>query len=84
MANNKPLPEGWRIVSLHYADGRDAKVVPPRGRIGDDAIANADAIRVSYTNRRTGLTAYRTIHGAGSKTKIGDLIRNTIRIVSPI
>lgn len=84
MANNKPLPDGWRIVSLHYADDRPAEIIPARGRVSDAKIAGADAIRVSYTNRSTGLTAYRTVHGAGSKAKVGDLIRRTTRVVSPV
>jgi hypothetical protein len=81
---SKPLPEGWRIVSLHYGDDRDPTIVPVRGRITDAKIAAADAIRVSYTNKRNGVVTYRTIHGASSKTKVGDLIRNVTRVVSPV
>jgi hypothetical protein len=82
--SDKPLPQGWRIVSLHYADNRDAKVIPARGRVSDAEIEAADAIRVSHTNRTSGATAYRTIHGAHSKSQVGDLIRHTIREVSPV
>lgn len=80
----KPLPQGWRIVSLHYADDREAKIIPPRGHVTDSAVGDADAIRVSYTNAQTGLVAYRTIHGADSKEKVGDIIRHTTRVVSPV
>jgi hypothetical protein len=80
---SKPLPEGWRIVSLHWADDRDPKIIPPRGRVNDAQIASADAIRVSYRNRRSGAIAYRTVHGANSKAQVGALISNTIRVVSP-
>lgn len=77
-----PLPEGWRIVSLHR-EGHKPEVITKGGKVTDDAVANADAIRVSYTSRSTGVTSYRTIHGAESKAQVGDLIRNVTRVVSP-
>lgn len=79
MARRKALPDGWRIVSLHTKDA------PPKvtSRPSDAQILAADAIRVSYTNRRTGLTTYRTIHNAKSRNQVGDIIRRTTRVVSP-
>lgn len=82
MADRK-LPEGWRIVSLHYADDRDPKMFTAKKVPTDRQIAAADAIRVSYTSGG-GATAYRTIHGAPSLKKVGDLIDTTIRVVSPV
>lgn len=71
-------PRGWKIVSLHYND----PATPPRigPRPSDALIANADAIRVSYTP--TGMsqpTAFRTIHGAPSRHAVGQHIANVIQ-----
>lgn len=78
----KRLPDGWKIVSLHREGDKPQTV--NRGRVSDRDIESADAIRVSYTSRRTGVTTYRTIHGADSKDSIGDIIRTTTRVVSPV
>lgn len=80
--SSKPLPDGWRIVSLHRED-EPPTIIPKGGRVSDADIESSDAIRVSYTNRSTGVTSYRTIHGADSKAQIGDLIRTVVRVVSP-
>lgn len=80
MARSKSLPDGWKIVSTHQ-EGQKAKVGP---RPSDAQIANADAIRVSYTSRSTGVTTYRTIHGAKSRRQVGDIIDRTTRVVSPV
>lgn len=79
MARSKSLPDGWRIVSLH-SEGAKPKMTT---RPSDAQILAADAIRVAYTSRRTGLTTYRTIHGAKSRAQVGTLIRNVTRVVSP-
>jgi hypothetical protein len=79
---DRPLPDGWRLVSLHQS-GQEPRIITARQRVSDADIARADAIRVSYTSRRTGLTSFRTIHGANSKAQIGDLIRTVTRVVSP-
>lgn len=82
MATRK-MPEGWRIVSLHYADpSRPARIGP---RPSDATIAGADAIRVSYTPRgATEPVAFRTIHGASSRQQIGDLITRVTKVASPV
>jgi lipopolysaccharide/colanic/teichoic acid biosynthesis glycosyltransferase len=80
MARRKSLPDGWKIVSLHSEGQRP--IVGPRP--SDAKIAQADAIRVSYTNRRTGVTTFRTIHGAKSRRQVGDIIDRTTRVVSPV
>lgn len=76
------LPEGWKIVSLHYSDpGKSPRVGP---RPSDAAIAGADAIRVSYTPKGASApTAFRTIHGAASRAGIGEYIIRVIRVASP-
>jgi hypothetical protein len=81
---DKPLPEGWRIVSLHYADDREPKLFTTRSRPSDRQIAGADAIRVGYTPSGGKFTAYRTIHGASSIKGVGDLIDLTVKVVSPV
>jgi hypothetical protein len=82
MAERK-MPEGWHIVSLHYADpSRPARV---GSRPSDAQIAGADAIRVSYKpHGATEPVAYRTIHGASSRQQIGDLINRVTKVVSPV
>ena len=83
MASSKrTLPEGWQIVSLHYADPNKPPRVGPRP--SDAAIASADAIRVSYKPRGASQPiAYRTIHGANSRAQIGNLITQVIKVASP-
>jgi hypothetical protein len=72
------LPRGWKIVSLHYADPNKPPRIGPRP--SDAQIAQADAIRVSYTRRGdTEPTAWRTIHGAPSRAAIGHHIANVIQ-----
>jgi hypothetical protein len=71
------LPSGWQIVSLHYSD----RNIPPRvgPRPSDSRIADADAIRVSYTPPgESQPVAFRTIHGASSRQGVGDIIENVI------
>ena len=72
------LPRGWKIVSLHYSDpGKPPRMGP---RPSDAQIANADAIRVSYTPRGGAIPiAYRTVHGAPSRAALGAHIVNVIQ-----
>lgn len=79
----RTLPDGWKIVSLHYADESKEPRVGPRP--SDAQIAAADSIRVSYTPRGASEPiAYRTIHGAPNREAIGDLISRVIRVASPV
>lgn len=83
--SSRALPEGWRIEGLWTGIGSSSESyteVDTR-RVTDAEIASADRIVVSYTSRRTGVTDYRTIHGAESKRQLGAIIRYTTRRVSP-
>jgi hypothetical protein len=72
------LPRGWKIVSLHYNDANTPPRIGPRP--SDAQIANADAIRVSYTPRGVSEPiAHRTIHGAPSRYAVGQHITNVIQ-----
>lgn len=78
MANQRQMPDGWEIVSLHYSDASRSPKVGPRP--SDASIADADAIRVSYTPPgHSEPVAYRTIHGAPSRKAIGDHITHVIQ-----
>lgn len=83
MATSQPLPQGWRIAGL-YVHGAGTFKVDPGKRVTDSDIERSDAVIVAYTSRRTGTTVHRTIHGAQSKQGVGDIIRFTTRVVSPI
>lgn len=86
MADDRPLPEGWRIDGLWtgIASGHPEYQQFPRGVQPSDAeVAAADRIVVTYTSRRTGVTDYRTIPGATHKRQVGSIIRYTTRRVSP-
>lgn len=88
MATSKrDLPEGWRIEGMWYgiASGNpDFREVHNQRDITDSDIQSADRIVVSYTSRRTGNVDYRTIAGAMSKKMIGNIIKYTTRVVSPV
>lgn len=57
----------------------------PRGKVPSDSqIEKADAIIVEYRSRKTGQSAFRTIHGAPDLETIGDLITDTLREASPV
>jgi hypothetical protein len=72
------MPRGWKIVSLHYEDASTPPRIGPRP--SDVQIANADAIRVSYTPRGASEPiAWRTIHGAPSRAAVASHITNVIQ-----
>lgn len=63
---------------MHYNDvGKPPRVGP---RPSDAQIASADAIRVSFTPRGSSEPiAYRTIHGAPSRSAVGQHIASVIQ-----
>ena len=71
----------WKIESLHYGKRRPPILVQG-WNVDDQEVAEADAIRVSYTFPN-GVTMYRTVHGAQSKQRLMDLIDTETRVNSP-
>lgn len=80
-SSKRPLPANWRIAGLHVA-GTTFKVEPGQ-RITDKDIRRSDGIIVEYKSPRTGVTSRRWIHGAKSKTSVGNIIRTNTRKASP-
>src|SRR3954453_17443820 len=74
------LPQGGHIAGLFYGTTE----VPADDDTTDSEIDEADAIVVYYRSPKTGVDTYRTVHGAPSKQGLGNVIRYTTRVVSPV
>lgn len=77
----RDLPPGWHFEGLYYG-GRapHERRVVNRDPTNYD-IATADDVIVSYIDALG--VVYKTVHGANSRSDVGDLILKTIVIVSP-